>query len=441
MKRIKLLACALFTVMTLSAQDYAKHNLQVNIGGGMSTMLHSPQNGSYKMGFGGTAEVQYQYMFSEHWGAGIGIGIDCLNSSTKYNMLVESVEGQPLEEIRIKEKQHMLALTAPVQAIYRTMFNDRWGLQAALGVSVMYPVIMKYNADITTMSGPCGKEKGDMDHNKINVGAVADVGATYSLNDKLSLYLGLYAKGMALSATSKSDAPLIDGTTYTNTFNSNQVSKVLPLEAGLKIGLRIGFGNNGYTSKRKGYSDEDEMNEIRKALKEEEERNRVVAQAARERVAAFHNSLAAQRSISDRLHSDSGTDNEGVNNAELVAASETDRKKIDNLNTVAATFNHASANPHFKDDTDLLIDSLKTYLEQHPKKRIYLTGHTDNSGKPVTNKELSQRRAEACKEVLVSNGIDVKRIVTSGKGATRPIASNTTPEGRAQNRRVEIRVK
>ena len=71
---------------------------------------------------------------------------------------------------------------------------------------------------------------------------------------------------------------------------------------------------------------------------------------------------------------------------------------------------------------------------------IIAVGHTDNIGTVAYNQALSERRANAVKEYLVSKGIEKKRVYTEGKGLKNPIASNSTAEGRAKNRRTEIEV-
>jgi outer membrane protein OmpA-like peptidoglycan-associated protein len=65
-------------------------------------------------------------------------------------------------------------------------------------------------------------------------------------------------------------------------------------------------------------------------------------------------------------------------------------------------------------------------------------GHTDNSGSAAYNQDLSQRRAVSVANVLRESGVPNARIAAYGRGEDQPIASNLTPEGRAQNRRVEI---
>lgn len=76
--------------------------------------------------------------------------------------------------------------------------------------------------------------------------------------------------------------------------------------------------------------------------------------------------------------------------------------------------------------------------QQEDNKRITVEGHTDSVGSDQNNQRLSQDRAESVREYLVSQGIDAKKISAVGKGESQPITENTTPEGRANNRRVEI---
>jgi len=77
-------------------------------------------------------------------------------------------------------------------------------------------------------------------------------------------------------------------------------------------------------------------------------------------------------------------------------------------------------------------------LQEDPNLRLAIEGHTDNQGGPNINGPLSERRAEAVKAWLVGQGIDPSRLTTKGFGETKPIDTNTTAEGRANNRRVEF---
>ncbi|MEZ7829222.1 MAG: OmpA family protein [Brachymonas denitrificans] len=85
-----------------------------------------------------------------------------------------------------------------------------------------------------------------------------------------------------------------------------------------------------------------------------------------------------------------------------------------------------------------ILQRLAQTLNQNPAATVSIVGHTDSTGTDAINNPLSQRRADAAKAYLVSQGVAGSRIATSGAGSTQPIASNATVDGRAQNRRVEI---
>jgi outer membrane protein OmpA-like peptidoglycan-associated protein len=89
----------------------------------------------------------------------------------------------------------------------------------------------------------------------------------------------------------------------------------------------------------------------------------------------------------------------------------------------------------------LVLDSAVTYLKARPGSSVEVRGHTDDVGNDAANMRLSQARAESVREYLVANGIDAARLTANGYGETEHIAPNTSPEGRAQNRRVTLRIK
>jgi outer membrane protein OmpA-like peptidoglycan-associated protein len=76
-----------------------------------------------------------------------------------------------------------------------------------------------------------------------------------------------------------------------------------------------------------------------------------------------------------------------------------------------------------------------------PKAQIEVAGHTDAGGKKAANQALSERRAEAVVEGLSKAGIGSAKLVAVGYGATKPIESNDTADGRSKNRRIEFVVK
>lgn len=86
------------------------------------------------------------------------------------------------------------------------------------------------------------------------------------------------------------------------------------------------------------------------------------------------------------------------------------------------------------------LEDLFNMLKTNPRMKVEVAGHTDGDGGAQYNMRLSQRRAESVKAYLVNKGIQTERIIAKGYGLTSPVASNDTPEGKAKNRRTEIRV-
>lgn len=84
------------------------------------------------------------------------------------------------------------------------------------------------------------------------------------------------------------------------------------------------------------------------------------------------------------------------------------------------------------------MDRLAQYLQANPEYQILIEGHTDSVGQASYNQQLSERRAEAVRAALAQRGISRDRIRSTGLGEDYPVANNAVPEGRAQNRRVEV---
>jgi outer membrane protein OmpA-like peptidoglycan-associated protein len=84
------------------------------------------------------------------------------------------------------------------------------------------------------------------------------------------------------------------------------------------------------------------------------------------------------------------------------------------------------------------LDAVASTLNQYGNTRIEIEGHTDSTGSATMNQQLSENRATAVASYLASRGVARDRMYAIGYGKTRPIADNSTAEGRARNRRVEI---
>jgi outer membrane protein OmpA-like peptidoglycan-associated protein len=87
-----------------------------------------------------------------------------------------------------------------------------------------------------------------------------------------------------------------------------------------------------------------------------------------------------------------------------------------------------------------VLDAVADVFKEYNKTTISITGHTDNVGRDDYNLNLSNERARSVAQYLISRGVNGGRITATGMGKNMPIADNSTENGRAQNRRVEIRI-
>ena len=94
----------------------------------------------------------------------------------------------------------------------------------------------------------------------------------------------------------------------------------------------------------------------------------------------------------------------------------------------------ASLRPDLASDIRTVAGNLQAY----PNSTVQVLGHTDNVGDATYNQGLSQRRAESVTNILIGEGVPASRLQSIGRGEDQPIASNLSPDGRLQNRRVEI---
>jgi outer membrane protein OmpA-like peptidoglycan-associated protein/Tol biopolymer transport system component len=93
-----------------------------------------------------------------------------------------------------------------------------------------------------------------------------------------------------------------------------------------------------------------------------------------------------------------------------------------------------------KPESQVELDKVVQLMQDNPTVKIQIEGHTDNIGKAADNMKLSENRAKAVVNYLVSKNISITRLIAKGFGATKSIADNNTEEGRAQNRRTELKV-
>ncbi len=113
---------------------------------------------------------------------------------------------------------------------------------------------------------------------------------------------------------------------------------------------------------------------------------------------------------------------------------------VKKLNDYAKTILFDTAKATFQQQTYPVLQSIAGILKEYPSSKFSIEGHTDSDGKDATNQKLSEDRAAAVKNYLIENGIASERLTSVGYGETKPIDTNKTKAGKANNRRVEVKL-
>ncbi|MBN2481824.1 MAG: OmpA family protein [Bacteroidales bacterium] len=103
-------------------------------------------------------------------------------------------------------------------------------------------------------------------------------------------------------------------------------------------------------------------------------------------------------------------------------------------------FNTGESTCVLSDPEEEQIETIADYLAGNPEKKVLVTGHADNTGSSLINEKISAQRAGFIRQQLVEMGVGPGLIETSAYGELEPVSDNDTPEGRAKNRRVEIKI-
>ncbi|MCQ2294701.1 MAG: OmpA family protein [Bacteroidales bacterium] len=539
MKRIILSLILFCATLGASAQmtDYT-HNLQFSIGGGIHSLLYTPAEAQYHLGFGPLLQAQYQVMVNRYIGFGIGLQGSYLNASATYNYTQVSPTIQlpgtsvatdvSTRYYKWQEHQQLGYMALPLQLILRAPIGARRSIQCGLGMTINHPFTSTFNttsgAYIRQTLTPLPADEQDNPllgaHNDIQSGTfltasttadlAADLGVAFNISHATALYLGLYAiyHHHNILPESTHTAPLFtyDNNAqqyhYSSTFASDRVQTVTPLQCGVKIALRIGTGHfigwraaqqAAQAAAAQAHADSvAAAQEAERARLAEEQRlrNEAVARAraeaeaqarrAADSIAAIHaaelararaeaeaqaaalaqaraqaeaQARAAAQAADSLARAAAQAEAQAQAEAEARARAEAEaalRAKAEQRAREEAAFIAGfSDTAHFETGKDMPIfaalnadswDNLKSVMDSHTEINVRIVGHTDNVGSPKSNKALSQRRADNIKNMLVLKGIDATRITATGVGQEQPVAPNTTPAGRAQNRCIIITI-
>ncbi len=392
------------------------------------------------------------------------------------------------------ERQNVGVLSIPVEALFRKSFNDRVALIGGVGLSLDMPIhgayIAKGGSYSTTGVFPAigSYVISDMPehgfstytttqnakfNNRAKVGGslIADLGARFALDDNWGLYVGVNfgygftnllgaAKTDEMIMVNTADASKID---YRGTFDSNETAKVNLLRCGLKIAIDFGWPAANKKAEQERLAQEEaerlaaelaaaERAEAERLAKEEAERlaaEQAAAQAEADRLAAEQ--AAAQAAAAADAERQAREDAEAQAEAERRAREEAEAKahaeRVARINAIKASgesvtvhFETGGADLQFKAGEQTIVDEVCEVMAEDATMRIVIIGHTDNTGDAEQNLRVwGKKRAEALKAYMVAKGVKPEQIRCESKGQNEPVADNATREGRALNRRANIR--
>ena len=162
-----------------------------------------------------------------------------------------------------------------------------------------------------------------------------------------------------------------------------------------------------------------------------DERNRVLLEA---RAREAHNAQSQAQAAQSQAQQAQQQLASAQQQLQEMQAKQTERGLVLTLGDVLFDTNKAT----LKSGADQRVDRLASFLQKNPNERLIIEGYTDSTGSEEYNQELSQRRAQAVADALVTRGVPASRYQVVGRGPAFPLATNSTAEGRQQNRRVEI---
>jgi outer membrane protein OmpA-like peptidoglycan-associated protein len=197
-------------------------------------------------------------------------------------------------------------------------------------------------------------------------------------------------------------------------------------------------------SAQRSQAERDRVTAELEKMKADLETARKAAEQAQKAAAAERQKLEDQRKAEEARVAELARAREGQQQAEetlkktlsqLAQVREEARGLIVTLpGSIYFDVNKAEIRPAMRDRLAEIAKALATVPDRH----VFVEGHTDSSGKDEYNLKLSRLRAESVRSILVSGGVSPDRVESQGYGKTRPVASNDTVAGKAQNRRVEI---
>lgn len=500
MKKVFLILGTFFVMTMVHAQEKGLH---LTLGGGLgwTNFTYNLNGGSYKgnLGYGGT--IGAQYFFNRHWGISLAGQFYAYNTQSRYGNKLFTFANQIDNEkdmydfrLRLKnwvENQTTYFVEIPLMVMYQHKFGkqEKHGIYFGVGAKVQIPVgksTFKREDGTVATSGFYPKwnltlgEDGysvPMPHHafgtnenrdwsgenelKVSYGAVGEFGFLFGLGRRVDLTIGAEADygfrnikkqnkdfvGPIAGVTQQDGSYVAENVYYNGVLNSTEIKNIHPFSIRGKVGLRIKLGK----LKERVTAPIDtviKVDTIVQIINVDSIRRAVEDSLRREIENAYREAERVRKKTADSLLKIESEKLQHLDSL-LLKASNMQNTTVEKVKTDGgkeAIKLNMNANVLFDVNKSILkqvakdeLLKLAVILRDEPGISIDIFGHTDNTGSLGLNQPLSQNRAQAVADYLISMGVRKSQILKiEGKNFSMPAATNATAEGRALNRRVEI---
>ena len=474
MKRVTLIIFLIITTISTAVYAQKGHYFSANIGGGIHDIRYTLGDyGDKTAGMGFRGGLGWQWMFSEHFGVGLGADFNTLKTTGKLAFaestpnLTDNENGlnftSNVTYNNLKEVDNMQVADIPLSLYYQAMLSER--LRLLVGVNGFYSAALSqkyktkggdiavgkyfpdYNLDYSGLDDrehgvySVSDFSGDMKLKKSLFGTGAQIQLCYALGEtrRVELVFGIYGAYRFADQKDNASGKVFNFETaeYKGITQSDLAGKVASVNFGGAVGLRIRIG---------GKEKEPEIEEEPVKPTEPEQ---LVAETEPEQPTEDEQPSDSQQPTEDEqpaivdVQPSIEQEQPPVQIVDNTPKSEPLRPQVSrleellsNIPPIQMPFNSCTIAPSMRS----ILDDVAAAWKDNQSQKILLTGHTCNIGTSEVNMRLGAKRAESVKQELVNRGVSPAQITTESCGDTEPIVPNTSDENRQKNRRVEIKL-
>ena len=464
MKTTLIALCFLALTIKASTQtiNMPQHEFTINVAGGISTLNYKIDEATLKRGLAGNFGFGFHYFLNDNWAIVTGLEVahyrarinaDTVKSAN--HIIFNEGEGwieQCLMEYKFQkfeEKQNLLALQLPIMAKFMMPLGESnhnlflgfggrlaYGLmanykQSALGIEqrVLYDFEILFPEQAgDPILHDAYEQKASLKFASFNAMASAEAGIRWKLNDKLSLYTGVFVDYGLLNIAPKRTREALaiftdtDQQTQRLTYNS-----ILSAHAPDDYTVVVGGQQVTFHRNENGYTNNNKVNTLAAGIKIKlafgKPKNRSVTKD--------------DQAIKPEPKKEPEIEPEPVQELDTITEIPDDIKQsMMNLSNTLFEFDRWN----LSNEAIIELARVMKWLNEHPTLKIEIEGHTDNVGSASYNQRLSEDRAKSVYDYFVAHGVNPNHISYRGYGFSRPIADNSTAEGRQKNRRVELKI-